>query len=391
MISALITWALVAAGFSAMALLRVTRRAAPLRVESAARAARAAIEASATSAAANSSANAAAAANAIDSVLVIRPLDAPADHELRALCESLHLGAGVRQFVTSPVRPTGLPPELGWLRSDPTTSNRKVGHVLNALAALGELPADAVVLCIDADVVADESLVRALTAAIHDGACAASAAPIPPPGQSLASLCTRGLLVQSHHSFVALDAMQLGAKAICGKALALSSDAIHEWRKLEAVVGEDLELSKALHARGRSVTVVAVQARVTQSPLLTMGAVVDRFTRWMQVLRAHRAPLFPTVPLLFAPTPVLVILCAICGSPALAAATTLLVLSRFALANRLEDRPFGLRFEWFLAELLLVLCWGRSLFLGRQVTWRGRQYRLGSGGHLTPLTPEQLT
>lgn len=367
MISALITWALVAAAFSAMALGRLMTRPAPQKVgrpESAA---------------------------ALDSVIVIRPLDAPADHELRALRDSVNLGAGVHQLVASPQRPSGLPHAVTWLRSEPTTSNRKVGHVLNALAAVGELPRGAVVLCIDADIVADETLVRALTTAIQNGACAASAAPHPPAGTSLPSLCTRGLLVQSHHSFVALDAMQLGAKAICGKALALSSDAVHEWRRLEAVVGEDLELAKVLHAQGRSVAVVAVQARMTQSSSLTMHAVVDRFTRWMQVLRAHRALLFPTVPLLFAPTPVLLVLCAISRSPLLIVATTLLVLTRFALANRLDDRPPGLRFEWFLAELLLLLCWVRSLFLGGRVTWRGRHYRVGAGGHLLSLTPSQPT
>ncbi len=356
---AFIGWATVAAAFSAVALLKLAFAARAPAVRE---------------------------AESLGQVVIVRPVDAPAAHELKALSESARLVTTAPFIIASPERPPGLPESLTWVASEPSCSNRKVGHLISVLDVLGDLPRETVVLCIDADVIVDEALVRALTAAIRSGACAASAAPAPPLGSTLASRATYGLLVQSHHSFVALDTMQLGAKAICGKAVALSVEALGEFRKLGEVVGEDLELSKVLHGQGRRVALVPSRARVSQSGSLTLREVAARFTRWMQVLRAHRPSLFPSVPLLFAPTPVLVVAALLLRSPMLACAAAGLVMVRLALANRLDERRVGLRFEWFFAEILLMLCWVRSLLRRGQVTWRGRRYQLRPGGMLTRLT-----
>jgi len=270
---------------------------------------------------------------------------------------------------------------LEWVCSVPTTGNRKVGHVLNALRHL-DLARETLVLCVDADVRVDDALISALVAALENGACAASAAPSPVQQSGLPAHCVYGVLAQSHHSFEALDVMQLGAKALCGKALALSPVAVNELRTLADVVGEDLELAKLLHAKRQPVVLVDVRAQVLQRPSLRLAEVIARFTRWNQVLRAHRPALFPTVPLLFAPTPALVALAMLAGESVAWWSLVALLLSRFALAATLS----GARsWQWLLAEPLLLWCWWASLFAGRTLTWRGRRFLLGADGRLIPF------
>lgn len=89
------------------------------------------------------------------------------------------------------------------------------------------------------------------------------------------------------------------------------------------------------------------------------------------------------MPLLFAPTPVLMVLASVLATPALAVALSLLVGLRIALANR-QDQRGGLRFEWLLAEGLLWVCWLNALRQGGQVQWRGRRFELKAGGRMVP-------
>jgi hypothetical protein len=125
-------------------------------------------------------------------------------------------------------------------------------------------------------------------------------------------------------------------------------------------------------------------ALVPQPAHVSAGDVFDRFTRWMQVLRAHRPSLFPSVPLFFTPTPLLVALTSVSASASTALCLAALVAVRIALASRLDRRP-GWRFEWLFAEVLLLGCWLESLRRGRTVTWRGRHFNVRSGGKMLPL------
>jgi hypothetical protein len=244
---------------------------------------------------------------------------------------------------------------------------------------------DQVVLCVDADVRVDAALVGALVDELRDGAALASAAPRPAVSTSLGGRMVRGLLVQSHHAFEVIDVMSAGARALCGKALALSPVAAAELVKLADCIGEDLELSQVMHERGLPVTLAKATAQVPQAGHVPVRAVVERFTRWMQVLRAHRPALFPSVPLLFAPTPLLMVLASVVATPSAALSLALLVGLRIALANRQDGRG-GWRFEWLLAEALLLGCWLNALRQGRTVEWRGRRFSLGAGGRMEPIT-----
>jgi ceramide glucosyltransferase len=337
-------------------------------------------------------------------VLLIRPVDSPTARELESLAAPIDYPGTLTHVVVSPFRPRLTSANVRWLASDPLSRNRKVGHLAYALATLQaersgtrddepsieERPdamtatGDQVVMCIDADVSVDAALVGALVDELRDGAALSSAAPRPTVSQSLGGHAVRGLLVQSHHAFEVIDAMSTGARAICGKAIALSPVAVAELVKLKDCIGEDLELAHVLHEKGLPVSLAKATANVPQAEHVGLVPVIDRFTRWMQVLRAHRPILYPTVPLLFAPTPMLMVLTSIVATPWAAVALSVLVGLRIILANRQDDRG-GLRFEWLLAEMLLLVCWLNSLKQGNTVQWRGRQFSLKPGGRMEAL------
>ncbi|MCU0695698.1 MAG: carotenoid biosynthesis protein [Myxococcaceae bacterium] len=335
-------------------------------------------------------------------VLLIRPVDAPTPLELENLATPIDYPGELTHVVVSPFRPRLASANVRWLASDPLTRNRKVGHIAYALATLRTGPqgpreetmderpdalhgtVDQVVLCVDADVRVDAALVTALVDELQHGAAAASAAPRPDVSESMGGRCVRGLLVQSHHAFEVLDVMSAGAPAICGKALALSAVAADELVKLSNCIGEDLELAAVLHDKGLSVTLAKATARVPQPAAVRLSGVVERFTRWMQVLRAHRGALFPSIPLLFAPTPALMVLASIVATPEVAGALSFLVAARITLANTQDNRG-GLRFEWLMAEVLLWAAWLNALKQGSTVQWRGRRFALKAGGRMEAL------
>lgn len=294
-------------------------------------------------------------------IALIRPVDAVTPTELHNLN---HLARGVDQYVVAPV-PSGAGT---WLSSDPRGFNRKLGHIHSALGHLGVMKP---VLIVDADVLVDDALVGSLIAGLETGASLAWASPAP-----MESGFERGLLVQSAHSFEVLDTISPGSSPLCGKAMALSPAALEVLRSLPDCVGEDLELSKALHRRGLTTKLVA---RANIPGRRSLQASFARFTRWMQVLRAHRGALFPTIPLFFACTPLLVLAAVALDSQLLFALTTLLVLARFGLAFALERK---LSLWWFAGECLLLGSWLQSLLLGSRVTWRGRVLHIGAKGVL---------
>ncbi|HUM13775.1 MAG TPA: glycosyltransferase [Myxococcaceae bacterium] len=323
---------------------------------------------------------------ALPPVLLIRPLDEPTEAELANLAVPLPPDVPVRHVVVSPYRPR-LADGVEWHYSDPPCPNRKVGHVLYALDTVrreGER-----VLVVDADVVVDRPLLEGLSGALAAGAALSTAAPEPEGGEGLGAAALRGLLRSSQHSFVALDLMSAGSKAVCGKALGLSGPALEVLRGLAGHIGEDLELSRALHARGMPVVRVGAPARMPLPGAVPLGSVFRRFRRWMLVLRAHRPALYPTVPLLLAPTPLLLGLAVLVGSPGVVVALAALLAMRIALGLALSrGRPDAADggWEWLLGEAVLLAAWFGSLG-GRTVDWRGRCFTLSRGGRMERALP----
>jgi hypothetical protein len=106
------------------------------------------------------------------------------------------------------------------------------------------------------------------------------------------------------------------------------------------------------------------------------------------VLRAHRPRLYPSIPLLFACTPLVLLGAALSASPWALAAAGVLTASRLGLAARLLPHSRSALGEWFLGECLLLDGFGRSLGR-RDVTWRGRRMQLLPGGELKPRLDQQ--
>jgi hypothetical protein len=379
-------WAVVATGFSAVALGRLLR------------------------------ARRGAVAGTRVPVLLLRPVDAPTALELENLSRPVDYAGELEHVVVSPYRPR-LGPGVRWLPSDPPTPNRKVGHLLYAWEVLRT--EGRVVLAVDADVAVTGALVQALAAPLAAGAALSTAAPTPIGVRGVVAWAVAGLLRHSHHSFRALHAMSAGAQAVCGKALGLSPLAAEELRGLGDHIGEDLELAKRLHARRLEVALAEEPALVPLEPMRSWRPAVERFTRWMQVLASHRPGLYPTVPLLFTPTLPLAALALLLGSWELAGATAVLggvrillswrltVLTRASPPSSLERSggPPILEGEgggggaapvtflavttcWVLGEALLLAAFLRSTWQAGTVTWRGRTYALRPGGRMAPVWPE---
>jgi len=322
-------------------------------------------------------------------VLLVRPVDAPSPRELENLACPIDYAGPLEHVVLSPSRPC-LPEAVRWVPSEPRTPNRKVGHVLTAL---GALPREGrVVLVVDADVAVTGALVEGLAAPVAAGAALSTAVPTPVDARGLAGRAVAGLLRRTHDSFRALHVMNAGAQAVCGKALGLGPEALGELPPLADHIGEDLELSKRLHARGLAVVLCEVPARVPLAPGDWRTA-RERFTRWMQVLRSHRPGLYPTVPLLFTPTWPLLLLSLGTGSSGLALGVGGLVAVRTLLSWRLAglsasdagEARAGFVADWLLGEALLLAAFVSSLVRAPRVTWRGRTYALESGGRMSPV------
>lgn len=306
-------------------------------------------------------------------VLLLRPFDGPTEREVKNLSDPLP--PGVRQVVLAPFRPPSVV-RGEWLFSDPPSGNRKVGHLTYALATV---PREReVVVCADADVRVTEALLGSLVAPVLEGAGLCTAAPAPEGAVDLAGHALRGLLSRTHHAFIALDAMAAGAPAVSGKVMALGPAALEELPRLVNCIGEDLELSRRLHARGHRVALAEVQAR-TPAASQTLGAAVQRITRWMQVLRAHRPALYPSIPLLFAPTLPLATFAAWSGSSVLLGLAAALFLSRTALSVRLSGFSASALWEWLAGEALLLVSFVHSLVL-KDIVWRGRRLAVSAGG-----------
>ncbi len=359
-----LVWCVLAGGFSAVALARLLRRPGPVPRTQV-------------------------------PVLLLRPVDAPTVQEAENLARPIDYAGPLEQVVLTPGR-LPLPPGVRWLPSDPSSPNRKVGHLLHAL---GSLPWQGrVVLVVDADVAVTGALVEGLAAPVAAGAALSTAVPTPVAARGLPARAVAGLLRRTHHSFRALHAMSAGAKAVCGKALGLGPGALVELEVLADHIGEDLELSKRLHARGLEVALCEVPALVPMGAG-TWRAALSRFRRWMQVLSSHRPGLYPTVPLLFTPTWPLLLLSVLTASSTLAAATAALVAVRTLLSWRLtvlstplppgEGQGEGAWLsDWLLGEALLLAAFLQSLWHPPRVTWRGRTYTLHSGGRMSPEWPK---
>lgn len=278
-------------------------------------------------------------------------------------------------------------------------ANQKAG-LLAALVA-GAPDADVYVVA-DGDVDLTGDVVDALVSPLVPLAGASSAA-----GRTLGATWAAGvergasggdrwsaaILHSSLHAFAVLGA--LDPRGLVGKAFAIRADALRAIGGFDAVadlLGEDMAIAARLRAHGFDTRFVGRTVPSLASGR-TIGAVVARFGRWLWVIRAQRAALLASYPLLFFP--------ALLALPALAVATLLGVSSPLAalalgapfvlarllvglVARRASGVPLdrGWPVDLVLAELGLAAAFVLAL-ARREVEWRGRRLRFSPDGRIT--------
>jgi ceramide glucosyltransferase len=208
--------------------------------------------------------------------------------------------------------------------------------------------------------------------------------------------CSEAVLGGSLTAFPLLCALH--PHGLVGKIWAARIDALTstgEFGELARYLGEDLAMADRLLAGGWKIAVVPVLGRV-RGGAPSFEQVVERFGRWMLVVRGQQPRLLPSYPLFFFATP-LVLALALLGAPA-APGASLVALGLAASARlivTLTARHWsgrGLRaipalLDAALSDTVLLLAWLRAV-TRREVEWRGRRLRVEPGGELSAIEIE---
>ncbi len=257
-------------------------------------------------------------------------------------------------------------------------------------AVTRQFPYDWLLSC-DSDVELRKGELPALLAPLLEAPspCAACWAPTGESdlGRTLGDRASQALLGGSLHSFPLLAG--LDARGLVGKVLAIRRDALEcvgGFEALTTCLGEDMELASRLHRQGLSI-VAAPFAAQSVAAGRSLFAVMERFARWVQVIRAQRPWLLLSYPLLFCATPLLTMGALLVASwdPLMGFsifAITLAVRATVALAAReATGRARARQDLWLdvlLADLLLLTSFVTALFR-RSVVWRGRLLTISQG------------
>ncbi len=265
--------------------------------------------------------------------------------------------------------------------------NRKAEQIDAAVARFG---ADAdVIVVVDADVDLGSLDLAALLAPLGAPCTDVGvtwAAPIEAEATTLGDRLSRAILGGSLHAFSLLAALDPGL--LVGKAFALRRETLESIggaASLREYLGEDFELARRVRARGlqlRRCTTVRSLARGRR-----LGAVLERYTRWIAVVRAQRPARMISYPLLLAAAPLLLLGAVLTAPPFAAVAFATVALTLRAAAARLAAQrsgaaPPGLALA-LLADSLLLAAWLRAAAI-RELRWAEQRLRLGRDGRLQP-------
>lgn len=260
--------------------------------------------------------------------------------------------------------------------------NRKADQIARTLALEATLPP--IVIVADSDVDLTGVSLDALMGGLSNPSVAAVwAPPIEIAPQTLADRASAAVLDGSMHAFPLLAA--LDPDGMVGKLFAIRRDALEAVGGFGALIGhlgEDMELARRLHAAGWQTRIAPLVA-----PSLAQGRswsdVMQRYARWIAVIRAQRPHLLLSYPAIIVATPLVVAvsLCAAAvGAPSGLAAAAIAVSSRFFLGwlarsrSGLPARPLALPIDIALADALLLAAFARALH-SRRTVWRGVELR----------------
>jgi ceramide glucosyltransferase len=247
---------------------------------------------------------------------------------------------------------------------------------------LGDTPC-AVVVVIDSDVDCGTVDLPSLVAAVRtEGVGAAWCPVVEDGGETLGDRASDALLAGSLHAFPLLA--RLDPAGLVGKVLALRRDvldAVGGFTPLARYLGEDMELSRRLHAHGWR-TVALPTVAVSRARGRSWDDVVARYARWIMVIRAQRPTLLWSYPLLFFATPWLVAGGLLTKKPAVAAVAIIARLLVAVAARRASKTPVARAWgDLFWSDGVLLCAFVRALRT-RVVTWRGRKLTVAADGTL---------
>jgi len=267
--------------------------------------------------------------------------------------------------------------------ADDAAQNRKSAHLAAGLALVAaELDERSVVVHADSDVRLLPGDLDALILALDEG-LALSFAPPSPSGRLAQAIIA--LSPQAFAVIAGLSRITGSSPAIAGKLVAMRApllDAIGGYACVMHTIGDDVALVEAAKNKGARVLMSDRAALVENHHGVLQ--VFDQLTRWLRVVRAHRAALLLTYPFLMAPLPIAALLCALANAwPAFFA----LVVARLLLAVALTRGPYRGRASMLnallapVADTLVLLAAARASLRG-SIEWAGRRYRVGAGGRI---------
>lgn len=182
---------------------------------------------------------------------------------------------------------------------------------------------------------------------------------------------------------------------LVGKIWAARVDALADsgdFGELARYLGEDLAMADRLRAAGWRIAVVPLLGRV-RGGHGGFEQAVERFGRWMLVVRGQQPRLLPSYPLFFFATPMVTALAllGLIGKPSLAVAALVLataarllvtIAARYWSGRGLQ--PLATIVDAVLSDVVLMLAWIRAVSR-RELEWRGHRLRVEPSGQLSSV------
>jgi ceramide glucosyltransferase len=267
--------------------------------------------------------------------------------------------------------------------------NHKADQIARALA-LPRARTRAIVVVADADVeLGDDAVLRLAGALGSNGAVWA-----PPVERGVTRTwgdrASQAVLDASFHSFPILAGID--PNGLVGKLFAVRRSALDATGGFEALthhLGEDMELARRLRLAGYRVR-VARRPAIATAEGRSLRDILGRYTRWLLVVRAQRASLLLSYPLLLAAAPLFVAVLAFAihrqdralATLAVAGLAVRLGIACFARATAgLAIAPLTAAFQSLAADVLLLIALVAACTT-RAITWRGRRLAIGQDGTL---------
>ena len=305
----------------------------------------------------------------------------PRDASVRFLLASIDDAAyPCAEAVAEELRGEGV--DAACLITGATKANKKADQIARALSALPRRPGQ-VLAVVDSDVELDERSLAGLLGPIATGESdVAWAVPVETEPRTLADHLSATILGGSLHAFALLS--RLDDRGMVGKCFAMRRELYADLdpHSFVATLGEDMDLARRITQRGGRLTVQSEPVR-SLAKGRSLREVWARYRRWITVIRAQRPHLLPSYPLLFACTPILLVLSGVLAiggdaSSAIGTASAALLAraSVASVARAASRRPtsFG-SLAWLpwlalAADLLLLVAFVGAL-ASRRVVWRG--------------------